>query len=172
MSSAFRYCQEEAYNVAERSVKLVFKNSYLTKINDGFLNPFEIRINMYTKNTNKFVYEIIAREILASGNNRVLTFHPDINNPYINNFVNDTKFKRVFKHIQQTEFPLIKQYRQIHMITLKTSTNHKYRTLILNLFNKASDNEIIIVSSCETNCEGLDTLNTNLCVLIDTKLCN
>jgi len=164
-------------DVAERSVKLVFENYYLTKINDGFKNPFEIRINMYTKNTNTFIYKIIAREILASGNNRVLTFHtkinnPYINNPYINNFVNDTKFKRIFKHIQQTEFPLIKQYIQIHMITLHTSTNHKYRTLILNLFNKAYDNEIIIISSCETNCEGLKALNANLCVLIDTKLCN
>lgn len=65
--------------------KLVYDYTYLRGVNDTdengnrILNPFEIRVDMYTENTNRSVYESIARAILVSGNNRVLTFHADVN---------------------------------------------------------------------------------------------
>jgi superfamily II DNA or RNA helicase len=90
--------------------KLVYDYSYLAGMNDGFLNPIEIRIDMYSENTNKSVYESIARAILSTGNTRVLTFHSDVNtdrDTSVNNFVNEAEFKIVFKEIQEKEFPQI-----------------------------------------------------------------
>ena len=54
--------------------KLVYDYSYLQGMSEDYLQPFEIRIDMFLENTNKSVFECIARSILSSGNNRVLTF--------------------------------------------------------------------------------------------------
>jgi superfamily II DNA or RNA helicase len=83
--------------------KLVYDYSYLRGVNEGYLNPFEIRIDMYTENTNKSVFETISRAILSSGNNRVLTFHADVNtdrDTTVNLFVDEKEFKKIFKDIQ------------------------------------------------------------------------
>jgi superfamily II DNA or RNA helicase len=95
--------------------KLVYDYSYLRGVNEEYLNPFEIRIDMFTENTNKSVFESIARAILASGNNRVMTFHSDVNtdrDTSVLNFVDDAEFKRIFKEIQKAEFPQIKKYKK------------------------------------------------------------
>jgi ribosomal RNA-processing protein 8 len=153
--------------------KLVYDYSYLTGCFKGYLNPFEIRIDMYTEKTNKSVYESIARAIIASGNNRVLTFHSDVNtdrDTSVNNFVDENLFVRTFVNIMKNEFPeKVKYYKNVKMIGLSANINSKDRKSVLNNFDKTPDNEVIVISSCETIGEGIDTKNANMCVFVDPK---
>jgi superfamily II DNA or RNA helicase len=154
--------------------KLVYDYSYLRGVNEGYLNPFEIRIDMFTENTNKSVYESIARAVLASGNSRVLTFHSDVNtgrDTSVRKFVNEAEFNRVFSQIQKTEFPHIKKYenKNVSMIALDASINGTQRENILNVFGETPDDHVCVISSCETIGEGIDTKNANMCVFVDPK---
>lgn len=152
--------------------KLVYDYSYLRGIKEGYLNSFEIRTDFYTKNTNKSVYESIARAVLATGNSRVLTFHSDVNtdrDTSVNNFVNDELFKKAFEEIQKNEFPENNKYKKITNIGLSSQINNKDRCRLLNEFDATPDNEVYIISSCETIGEGIDTKNANMCVFVDPK---
>jgi predicted helicase len=40
---------------------------------------------------------------------------------------------------------------------------------LLKKFDKSKNNEVVIISSCETIGEGIDTKNANMCVFVDTK---
>ena len=152
---------------------LVYDYSYLKGVVEDYLNPFEIRIDMYTENTNKSVYESIARAILVSGNNRVLTFHSDVNtdrDTSVKKFVNDSEFKNIFEKIQKSEFPEKKgTYKKFKMIALDASIKMDVRRSILEKFDTTLDNEVIVISSCETIGEGIDTKNANMCVFVDPK---
>ena len=152
--------------------KLVYDYSYLRGMNEDYLQPFEIRIDMYTDNTNKSVYESISRAVLTSGNSRVLTFHSDVNtdrDTSVNNFVNEKEFITAFKKVQEIEFPENKKYTKISIIGLSSSIGLKERRIILDKFDASPDNEIIVISSCETIGEGIDTKNANMCVFVDPK---
>ena len=152
--------------------KLVYDYSYLRGVNEGYLNPFEIRIDLFLDNTNKSIFESIARAVLATGNNRVLTFHSDVNterDTSVKNFVIDAEFKRVFKEIQKKEFPEKNGYKKVKMIGLTGGTSVKDRAKILEQFDKTRDDEVIVISSCETIGEGIDTKNANMCVFVDPK---
>ena len=152
--------------------KLVYDYPYLRGMNEGYLNSFEIRLDMYSENTNKSVYESIARAILTSGNSRVLTFHSDVNterDTSVMNFVNEKEFKKVFKEIQKTEFPKSKKYNKISMISLSGDTPTKKRKTFLDNFDATKNDEVFVISSCETIGEGIDTKNANMCVFVDPK---
>ena len=153
--------------------KLVYDYSYLRGINEEYLNPFEIRIDMYTENTNKSVFECIARTILVSNNNRVLTFHSDVNtdrDTSVKNFVNENEFKECFYKVLKNEFPeKINKYKKIKMVGFYSEITPKQRAKILEQFDETPDNEIIIISSCETMGEGIDTKRANMCVFVDPK---
>ena len=148
--------------------KLVYDYSYLRGLNEDYLNPFEIRIDMYTENTNKSVYESIARAIIVSGNGRVLTFHTDVNtdrDTSVKNFVDNDEFQKVFYTVLKNEFPdKFKNYK-IKMIGLYSDINPEERSKILKKFDETPDNEIIIISSCETIGEGIDT-KRQICVFL------
>jgi superfamily II DNA or RNA helicase len=153
--------------------KLVYDYSYLRGVNECYLNPFEIRIDMSTENTNKSVYESIARAILESGNNRVLTFHSDVNterDTSVNNFVDEAEFKLVFETIQREEFNhLLGKYKKINMVGLSADIKPSDRARMLGEFDTTLDDDIYIISSCETIGEGIDTKNANMCVFVDPK---
>jgi ribosomal RNA-processing protein 8 len=152
--------------------KLVYDYSYLRGMNEGYLNPFEIRIAMSTENTNKSVYESMARAILSTGNTRVLTFHSDVNterDTSVNNFVNDDEFTLVFKEIQKKEFPNNEKYKKVKMIGLSSNINGEARKEILATFDAVKDNEVMVLSSCRTVGEGIDTKNANMVVFVDPK---
>jgi superfamily II DNA or RNA helicase len=152
--------------------KLVYDYSYLRGVNEGYLNPFEIRIDMYTENTNKSVFETIARAILSSRNNRVLTFHKYVNtgrDTSVQKFVDEKEFKKIFKEIQVNEFPNLKIYKKIKMIALDSSILSEKRKKILLDFDKTPDDNIYVISSCQTIGEGIDTKNANMCVFVDPK---
>ena len=153
--------------------KLVYEYSYLTGVEDGYLNPIEIRIDMFSENNNKSVYESIVRSILASSNNRVLTFHSDVNterDTSVNNFVDEVVFKRTFSEILEKEFPeKVGFYTKVSMLGLSSIHSGKERKRILNHFDRTPNNEIFVISSCETIGEGIDTKNANMCVFVDPK---
>lgn len=173
--------------------KLVYDYSYLRGLSDGYVNPFEIRVDMYTEKSNKSVYESIARAILVSGNNRVLTFHADVNterDASVINFVKEPEFIRAFMKVLTNEFPeKAGAYTKFKMIALDANVdvkcnscrlaceNNNYfvnsknccRHNILNRFDTTLDNEVYIISSCETIGEGIDTKNANMCVFVDPK---
>ena len=158
--------------------KLVYDYSYLQGLEDKCVNPFEIRVDMYTENTNKSVYESIARAILVSGNNRVLTFHADVSlesesNTSVLKFAKEGKseeFEDAFTKILTNEFPeKVGLYKKFEMIALNASIPTGERRTILKKFDKTLDNEVYIISSCETIGEGIDTKNANMCVFVDPK---
>jgi superfamily II DNA or RNA helicase len=152
--------------------KLVYDYSYFNGVLEGYLNPFEIRIDFYTENTNASVYESIARAILASGNNRVLTFHADVNgdrDTSVLQFVDETEFIVAFNKVL-TEFPeKVGFYRSIQMVGLSAEIHMKTRKRILTQFDTTPENEVIVISSCQTIGEGIDTKNANMCVFVDPK---
>jgi superfamily II DNA or RNA helicase len=153
--------------------KLVYDYSYFKGATEGYLNYFDINIDLFTENTNKSIYESIARNILATGNNRVLTFHSDVNtkrDTSVKNFVNEKKFIETFNHVLETEFEELEdKYKSIKMIALDASCKREKRTEILDIFDKTDNNDIMIISSCETIGEGIDTKNANSCVFVDSK---
>ena len=153
--------------------KVVYDYSYLRGLNNNYLNPFQIRVDMSTSNTNKSVFESIARTILVSGNSRVLTFHADVNtdrDSSVNKFVDEMEFIDAFNKVLKEEFPEKEGfYTNIKMIALDASIKRNERKKILKKFDKTLDNEIYIISSCETIGEGIDTKNANMCVFVDPK---
>ena len=60
-------------------------------------------------------------------------------------------------------------YKKIQIIGLSAEINMKERKRILTQFDKTLDNEIFIISSCQTIGEGIDTKNANMCVFVDPK---
>lgn len=173
--------------------KMVYDYSYYRGITEGYLNPFEIRLDFYTEHNNHSIYESICRAILASGNNRVLTFHSDVNterDTSVNNFVNQLDLDTAFNKILNEEFcEKIGKYSKIKIVGLSSSivatcpqclekikkmihrptSKSCCRYNILEYFDKTKDNEIFIISSCETIGEGIDTKNANMCVFVDPK---
>ena len=154
--------------------KMVYEYSYLDGLNDSFLNPFEIRIDLYTENTNKSLYESIARAIIVSGNTRVLTYHMEVNtdrDTSVLYFVNEELFKATFYEVLAKEFPDKRKtsYKKIQMLALVAATKPEQRKDMLKQFDKTSGNDIIIISSCKTIGEGVDTKNANMCVFVDSK---
>lgn len=153
--------------------RTVYDYSYLRGLADGYLNPFEIRVDMYTENTNKSVYESIARAILESGNNRVLTFHADVNtdrDTSVRKFINENEFVRAFMKVLTEEFPKkAGLYTTFKMIGLYSTIEPERRKILLNELDMTADNSVYIISSCETIGEGIDTKNANMCVFVDPK---
>jgi superfamily II DNA or RNA helicase len=153
--------------------KLASEYTYLQGLRDGILSLFELRVDLYTEDTIEHMYESIARAILASGNQRVLTFHADTSensssDTSVLRFVDEKLFKKVYRNICEKEFPeLLGKIKKITFIPITAETKNKDE--ILEKFDKCGDNEIYIVSSCRTIGEGVDTKKANMCVFVDPK---
>ena len=153
---------------------LVYDYSYLNGVNENYLNPIEIRIDFSSENTNTSLYQSISRTILASGNNRVLTFHADVEtdrDKSARKFVELKKFIKEFNHVRKNEFPEIdiNKYKNIKMDYLSADKKKDERTKILNKLDETKNDEIMIICSCKTIGEGIDTKKANMCVFIDPK---
>ena len=170
--------------------KWVYEYTYLRGVQEEYLNPFEMRIDMYTENTNKSVLDSIARAALASGNGRVLTFHSYTEtdgNTSVVRFVDEPSFIESVQRIMRTEFPDKKKLAKtkISMVgmtgkmavrcnscrkdTYKCNKRNCCRFNILNRLDKTSADEIMVISSCRTIGEGIDTKSANMCVFVDPK---
>ena len=153
--------------------KLASEYTYLQGLRDGILSLFELRVDLYTDDTVEHMYESIARAILASGNQRVLTFHADTSessssDTSVLRFVDENLFKDVYQNVCEKEFPeLLGKIKKITFIPITAGTKNKDE--ILDKFDKCGDDEIYIVSSCRTIGEGVDTKKANMCVFVDPK---
>jgi superfamily II DNA or RNA helicase len=162
---------------------VAYEYTYLQGLNDKVLNAFEICVDMYTENTNRSIYEAMARAILTKGTSRVLSFHSGVNgksNTDVKKFVNEEEFRIVFQQILMAEFREKELYYK--KITFKgmdgtTPTSNDVnkdkdgndRKTMLKELDATPNNEIYIISSCETIGEGVDTKNANMCLFADPK---
>ena len=154
--------------------KLTYDYCYKRGVEEGYLNNFEVKYDILCSETktNRIIYESIARAILTTGNNRVLTFHSKISklDTSVYNFTNEKKFIDAFRYIIETEFPDKNHlYTSIKMIGLDAKIKQKKRRETLNLLDTCVENEIVIICSCRTIGEGIDTKNANMCVFVDPK---
>jgi superfamily II DNA or RNA helicase len=156
-----------------KDCNLIYEYSYLRGLSEGYLNPFEIRCDLVGDDSNKTIYESIARAYYTTGNNRILTFHSDVNTESltsVRNFVNITEmqqaFKMIAKEISKESNKLIK-IPKIKMVGFYSEIKLKERRQILNEFDSCKD--VYILCSCETMGEGVDTKNANMCVFVDSK---
>jgi len=155
--------------------KMIYEYMHIDGVNDNILNDFKIRVDLYTENTDKSIFETICRSILETGNNRVLTFHSrsetiSEKGSDVLTFVNkknQQELKKCFDKILK-EFPhLSNKYSKINFKGMTANTKNKNN--ILNEFDGTPDNEIFILASCKTIGEGIDTKNANMVVFVDPK---
>jgi superfamily II DNA or RNA helicase len=159
---------------------LAYEYSYFKALTEGYLNPFDIRVDFSTGEGTHNYYKSIARAILATGNNRVLTFHRDVTTGRdlsVIIFSDREAFVAAFEEVCRTEFPEKLGYYSLAKIRLKVliggngkdRTTPEQRESILQALDTTPDNEICIVSSCRTIGEGIDTKRANMCVFVDPK---
>jgi len=152
---------------------VAYDYSYLQGLKDEFLNQFDICGDMYTENTNASVYEAIARAILTRGTSRVLSFHSGVNgesNTDVWNFVKQTEFQTAFNKVVENEFPDKKgYYTSITFKGMDGKTPPPERKALLASLDSTPEDEIYLISSCETIGEGVDTKKANMCVFADPK---
>lgn len=164
------YYQEEIH-----CGKMVFEYMHTDGVNDNILNDFNVRVDLYTENTDESVFEAISRAILETGNSRVLTFHSRSETKSdkgsdVSSFTDDSnqkKFKKCFDKVVKNEFPKHKGYKKIHFKGITAATKNKVS--ILKQFDETPDNEIFILASCKTIGEGTDVPGANMVVFIDPK---
>jgi superfamily II DNA or RNA helicase len=154
--------------------KEAYNFSFLDGVAANVINPFEIRMNCFTGNTNFSIYEAIARSILATGNARVMTFHAavgeDVSNTSVESFVDEQEFRRVFKEVTEREFPhLRRRYMQVRMTSISAGTKPEDRADILWDFENTPNDEVFLLCSCHTIGEGIDTSSANHVVWVDPK---
>jgi hypothetical protein len=148
--------------------KIVYDYPYLRGVAEGYLNPFEIRVDLFGENTNNTIYDSIARAYYKTGNNHILTFHSDVNTESptsVRNFVNKKEMKLAFKRVAK-EFPTL-DLPTIQMVGFYSELKLIERRDILKEFDEST--YVYILSSCETMGEGIDTKNANMCVFVDPK---
>ena len=154
---------------------VAYDYTYMQGLADKVLNQFEICVDMYTENTNASIYEAIARAILSKGTNRVLTFHSGVNGESstdVRKFANEKleEFQGAFYKVQKNEFPgKDGYYQKITFMSMDGETPTDVRKTYLLSLDETPDNEVYIISSCETIGEGVDTKKANMCVFADPK---
>lgn len=161
--------------------RMVYDYSYLRGVEEGYLNPFELRVDLSLEDTNSSKYESISRAILTTGNQRVLTFHANVNadsDTSVRRFVDPIRFREAFRRVQLAEFPENAFDYDIAMLSIDAKTSQENRSAMLHLFKKRKrndrddddrDNKIVILCSCQTIGEGVDTFSANMCVFVDPK---
>jgi superfamily II DNA or RNA helicase len=152
---------------------MAYDYTYLQGLNDDVLNAFDICIDMYTDDNNASIYTAISRAIISRNNNRVLSFHSGVNgesNTNVWNFVKETEFQDAFNKVIESEFPeKAGYYKKITFKGMDGTTPSTDRVSMLDELYNTTDNEIYIISSCETIGEGVDTKKANMCVFADPK---
>ena len=152
---------------------VAYDYTYLNGLSDEVLNQFKLCVDMYTENTTASIYEAMARGILSNKTSRILTFHAGVNgesNTSVWNFVNRVAFQTALKKVQENEFPeLAGYYTRVTFEGMDGNTPAAVRKRLLAALDGTAENEIYIISSCETIGEGVDTKRANMCVFADPK---
>ena len=155
---------------------LAFDYTFLDGLNDGYLNGFEICVDMFSQNSNASMYDVIARAVLRHGKNRILTFHSGVNgekNTSVWKFVDPDEFQTAFDRVVEKEFPDKRGlYTKITMRGMDGETPSEQRKRWLHEMDKSPLHEIYLIASCETIGEGVDTKHANMVVFVDPKTSN
>jgi len=152
---------------------IAYDYTYLQGLTEGYLNAFEICIDMYTENTNNSIYKAIARAILTKGTSRCLSFHSGVNgesNTNVWNFIKADAFKTAFEKVLKDDFPeKADYYKKITLKGMDGNTPAAERKRMLLELDETPDDEIYLIGSCETIGEGVDTKKANMCIFADPK---
>jgi superfamily II DNA or RNA helicase len=146
---------------------------YLAALEDDWLNSFDVCIDMYAEQSNRSVYAALARAILTRRTSRVLSFHSAVNGDNATsvwNFVDPAAFQTAWDNVCLDEFPsLVGVYRNITFAGMDGDTSTADRQRLLHQLDATNEDEVFILSSCETIGEGVDTKRANLCLFADPK---
>ena len=110
---------------------------------------------------------------MKTQNNKILTFHSKVNEKDTDATIS---VKRFYKHRKpfQTMFKKWNQtnqhkYKKISFYMMDGETDMTKREENIRHLNETPDDEITILSSCNTIGEGIDTKKANACVFVDPK---
>ena len=186
-------CVRIEHEIKHKRMERICFAPYWVGVEKGYLKNIEVRIDINKKpiretniGRNLKIYQSIARAILTTGNNKVMSFHRFVNGKSkkrspgvtcVNGFYNPQLFRKAFYSIQRKEFPhLANKYKEIKMFkctaddTKKINPEEKSeRDKILEDFGNTPVNEVCLLASCGTIGEGVDTKNANMCVFADSK---
>ena len=149
---------------------------------DGYSRKYDVILDlsvkkMDCKNKYHYIFESIIRNCLSGEYNywNVLTFHSGVNisdnqqNSVVKEFAsskNKNYVKRLFKQIQNKDFPETKdKFKEISLIGIYAKTQKKDE--LLRNFDRKVPGRIMILSSCRTIGEGIDTKWANMEVPVD-----
>jgi superfamily II DNA or RNA helicase len=168
--------EDTCYSEETHCGPMIYEYMHTNGVTDNILNDFKIKVDMYTSNTDKSIFEAISRTILETSNNRVLTFHSRSETKSekgsdVISFSDDTnkkEFIKSFNKVLDDEFPTLKN-KYLNIQFKGITANTKTKTKILKEFDDTPDNAIFILASCKTIGEGVDTKNANMVCFIDPK---
>ena len=149
---------------------IVYEYMHHDGVIEDNLNDFNIMIDFSTENTNESIYDSIIRAVMKTKNSRVLTYHQRVNtddNTSVKNFVNQKLLLKSFEKIGK-EFSS-HGYTSVKFLSIDAGTLPSKRKKNLKLLDGANEHEIVILSSCKTIGEGIDTKNANMVVFVDAK---
>ena len=168
---------EIKYDYTSDCGKFAYEYTHIDAVKDNVCNDFEICIDFTTEfDMNKSTLQAIARSILQTGNSRVLTMHAYSESNKHEGKSNVKEFKKnkelfvkEFNKILEEEFPQHKnKYKKISFDGIIGSTT-KNKKALLEEFDNTKNDEIYILSSCNTIGEGVDTKNANNLCFVDPK---
>jgi len=155
--------------------ELIYRYPYYEAIQDGYCSDFKIKYG-FVDNDNDMLRFIITN-MLKDGNYHCLSFHKDINNSV-------SEFMKLFGETKQRNNVFKKKVIEIYNELIKTNqdivlpttfkiydidASNKYKPKIIEEFNNAKKEDFIIICSCRTIGEGVDTINCNSIVFTDSK---
>jgi superfamily II DNA or RNA helicase/ubiquinone/menaquinone biosynthesis C-methylase UbiE len=166
---------------------LAYEYLYYQAVEDGICKSFETHISLYTDEKpdyeNKYqpIFETIIRACLSGSYDywNILTYHAFVNEnenlndgiSFVKEFASDKNkrlVKRLFKRIQNEEYPETKQLFSVDCVILKgIHSDTPARQKIINEFDKKIRGRIYILSSCGILNEGIDTKWANMGVPIN-----
>jgi len=149
---------------------IVYSYTHHDGVIEGKLNDFNIMIDFSTENTNESIYDSIIRAVMKTKNSRVLTFHQRVNtedDTSVKNFVNQELLLKSFEKIGKEFSGHV--YTSVKFLSIDAGTSSTERKKFLKLLDGAKEHEIVILSSCKTIGEGVDTKKANMVVFVDAK---
>jgi superfamily II DNA or RNA helicase len=149
---------------------IVYEYTHHDGVIEGNLNDFNIMIDFSTENTNESIYDSMIRAVMKTRNSRVLSYHQRVNtddDTSVKNFVNQELLLKSFEKIGE-EFPG-HGYTSVKFLSIDAGTSPSERKKNLKLLVGGKEHEIVILSSCKTIGEGVDTKKANMVVFVDAK---
>ena len=143
--------------------EIVYSYSFFEAVQDGICNPFEIIVQMTSKQVPKNIYEHTFEAYTKTQNGRILAFH---------SFAEATVEGRTSviqysgkKSKDECKKAFGKKSVRLEAVTAKT----KDRETILKTFEETSEEDVMILHNCNILGEGIDTKSANMVVFADPK---